>query len=63
MDGLLASPAGGWVTSAPRNMTGSLNMEGLQRQVGVIERADSTEGALKPETSSMHNPDNNVGTT
>ena len=29
MEGLLVSPAGGWVTSAPRKMTGSRNTRGL----------------------------------
>lgn len=29
MLGFLLSPAGGWVTSAPRNITGSLNTFGL----------------------------------
>lgn len=29
MDGLLLSPAGGWVTSAPKNITGSRNIAGL----------------------------------
>lgn len=31
IEGFLLSPAGGWVTSAPRNITGSLNTLGLQR--------------------------------
>ena len=29
MEGFLLSPAGGWVTSAPRKMTGSLKIFGL----------------------------------
>lgn len=34
-----------------------------RRDRGVIERAHSTEGALKPEISSMRNSDNTAGPT
>lgn len=33
MEGFLPSPAGGWVTSAPRKITGCWNTSGLWRQV------------------------------
>jgi hypothetical protein len=32
MEGLLVSPAGGWVTSAPRKITGSRNKSGLHNK-------------------------------
>ena len=37
IEGLLASPAGGCVTSAPRNMTGSLNTPGLKENRGTFQ--------------------------
>ena len=41
MDGLEASPAGGWVTSAPRKITGSRNRGGLKREKRDKELSDS----------------------
>jgi len=39
MVGLNLSPVGGWVTSAPRNITGSRNTAGLQSHIhAVMER-------------------------
>lgn len=32
MEGFFPSPAGGWVTSAPRKITGCWNTEGLQKK-------------------------------
>lgn len=40
MEGLLESPAGGCVTSAPRNMTGSRNTAGLQAENKYQLRTD-----------------------
>ena len=36
IDGLLASPAGGCVTSAPKNITGSRNTAGLQDKYSLV---------------------------
>ena len=36
MEGFLLSPAGGWVTSEPRKMTGSLNTFGLMLGTRIL---------------------------
>ena len=41
MDGFLSSPAAGWVTSAPKNITGSvLRKDGLQINKIVKQKSD-----------------------
>lgn len=39
MEGFFPSPAGGWVTSAPRKITGCWNTGGLRRERGVRSKA------------------------
>ena len=47
MEGFLSSPAGGWVTSAPMNITGDWNTAGLmggrkRSREGGFERSETT---------------------
>ena len=64
MEGFLPSPAGGWVTSAPRKMTGCWNTRGLEQEDEIrteMEGFSTEKGAT--QRKKIENDLNNLVTT